>query len=648
MPLTAGTGIIAGSDMVITGNTIFANIEDGVAIFGSLNPTLGNSIFANGGLGIDLGNNGVTANDTGDADGPHANGLQNFPVLLEVLSTAVDSTIFGSLNSLAQTDFLIQFFANDAADPTGHGEGQIFLGQSVVHTNSAGNVSFSADVPVLLTPGQQVTATATRFVDHDANPDTASVPRETSEFSRATAGASSVLELGQTIERDLPRGQEFNFRLNVPPGTDARLSALFLDSQIGEILVRVGDLPDVNTFAERVVAFVNPHPEFLLPGMPVPYFISVRGTSTAGVPQGHFSLTANAVGLEIDRVSPDHGSNVGQVTTTIVGTGLSSETVFRLVGDGGERLAASVVQQSDTSFFVTFNLAGLTPGPYDVTATNGAQTAVAANAFTVNTGARGLFRAQLVSPFRILQGREAVLVVEYANLGETDIGAPLLFVTSPNSHLTSIPRLASSGNNSGGGGAGGTATGGSVSFPAYLPPADAPPPRNYVAQVLAISTNGPAGVLPPGTHERIEIRFQDDGGQSPGFHDALRFTLNTVIEEDNPNFDLASDKDALRPPNVSPAAWDVLFGNLIARFGGADSSAPVVLYLQALRDAATYLSRYGIYTGDIDRLLAFHFAQADNALPGGNPHAALDAARAHCSLAPGVGAIIRADDLAAV
>ena len=59
-----------------------------------------------------------------------ANNGQNFPVLLEVLCTAVDSTIFGSLNSLAQTDFLIQFFANDAADPSGHGEGQTFLGET--------------------------------------------------------------------------------------------------------------------------------------------------------------------------------------------------------------------------------------------------------------------------------------------------------------------------------------------------------------------------------------------------------------------------------------------------------------------------------------------------------------------------------------
>ena len=113
-------------------------------------------------------------------------------------------------------------------------------------------------------------------------------------------------------------GQELSFRLNVPPGMDARLTAHFTDPRIGEILVRVGDLPDVNSFDQRVVAFVNPDPEFLLPGSPAPYFIRIRGTSTANVPLGRFSLTALALEPEINRIAPNRGSNVGAVTTTIV------------------------------------------------------------------------------------------------------------------------------------------------------------------------------------------------------------------------------------------------------------------------------------------------------------------------------------------
>jgi len=610
----------------IRGNTIFSNSRNGVVIQFAHSPIVGNSIFNNGGLGIELTNgSGVTPNDPGDVDGgPFVpNNLQNFPVLFETLNSAVDTTIFASLNSLPQTDYLIQFFVNAAADPSGHGEGQTSLGETIVHTNSAGNVSFSFDVPVLLSTDQQVTATATRLSDHDNDPNTPSIPVETSEFSRAISGASSILELGQTIERDVLKGQELSFRLLVPSGTDARLSAHFTDPRIGETFVRVGDLPDVNSFDQRVVAFVDPDPEFLLPGSPAPYFIRIRGTSTAAVELGHFSLTAVAVAPEIDLIAPNHGSNAGVVTTTIVGTGFSTDTLFSLVGPGGERPAASVVQQSETTFFVAFNLTGLATGSYAVRAVDGIASAELADAFTVREGNPGLLDARLITPSAILRNREATLIIEYENTGETDIPAPLLLLVSDNSFVSTTPQVRSvrSGGSASGGGSVGV-------IPTGLPPAT-PHPVEPVAQFLAISRSGPAGILPPGARERLELRFQDDGSEAPGFHPSLRFRLLEAGSTGVTFGDLTSDstREDMRPPTVTPEAWEVIFSNLIARVGTSVDS-----YVQALRDSATYLSRYGVYTGDIDELLTLHFAQADNALLGGSPHSAIDAA----APAPGV------------
>ena len=128
---------------LVSGNTIglnrartnfIANTGSGILVDGSNAPTTGNAftqnfIAGNGALGIDLGGdgsgtgNGITPNDAGDPDaGP--NNEQNFPVLASAAATASNVTIQGTLNSVASSDFRIEFFANASADASGNGEGQ--------------------------------------------------------------------------------------------------------------------------------------------------------------------------------------------------------------------------------------------------------------------------------------------------------------------------------------------------------------------------------------------------------------------------------------------------------------------------------------------------------------------------------------------
>jgi len=110
----------------------------------------------------------VTANDDGDGDsGP--NNLQNFPVLTS--ATIGSTTIEGTLNSTPDTEFRLEFFANSTCDPSGHGEGERFLGSTTVMTDGDGDASFSVTFPETV-PGEFITATAT---DPDNN---------TSEFSQ--------------------------------------------------------------------------------------------------------------------------------------------------------------------------------------------------------------------------------------------------------------------------------------------------------------------------------------------------------------------------------------------------------------------------------------------------------------------------------
>jgi CSLREA domain-containing protein len=133
------------------------------------NSILGNSIFANGGLGIDLGTlitqvstgpDGVTLNDLGDGDsGP--NDLQNFPVLTSVKSGIAKTEVQGTLNSLPEADYRIQFFSNSACDSSGFGQGETFLGETFVTTDASGDTSFDVTLGVGSLTGQFITATAT-------------------------------------------------------------------------------------------------------------------------------------------------------------------------------------------------------------------------------------------------------------------------------------------------------------------------------------------------------------------------------------------------------------------------------------------------------------------------------------------------------
>ncbi len=185
---------ISSADLTLVGgatsgaaNRIAHNGEDGVSVSGSDttgNFILSNSIYSNGGLGIDLAAgtqdaNGVTSNDADDLDtGP--NNLQNFPVIrTATTSTRTGRTIVsGSLDSNPSQLFEVQCFLTDGAPATSHGEGSTLLATDIVNTDANGTGSFSC-VGKQSLPGQvrrqTVSATATNLLDSNG---------DTSEFSK--------------------------------------------------------------------------------------------------------------------------------------------------------------------------------------------------------------------------------------------------------------------------------------------------------------------------------------------------------------------------------------------------------------------------------------------------------------------------------
>jgi CSLREA domain-containing protein len=202
-----GTGATGNT---IQENLITANASDGVVLL----PTAGvgnaidaNAIFDNGDLGIDLGADGVTANDPGDADtGP--NDLQNYPEL--VFARFGINDVHGSLNSTANTDFELQFFTSPSCNPSNHGEGETIIGLFPITTDANGDVEFTLRTTGNVQFGEHITATVS---DPDGN---------TSEFSNCVPVTDYEIEItpdsaavtrGNTasyLVKIIPQGGPFN------------------------------------------------------------------------------------------------------------------------------------------------------------------------------------------------------------------------------------------------------------------------------------------------------------------------------------------------------------------------------------------------------------------------------------------------------
>ncbi len=158
------------------GNVIAFNGGDGVQMdTGSGNSILSNSIHTNGTtnlhLGIDLGLDGVSANDAGDGDAG-ANNLQNFPII--TAAQPGSTRVIGTLNSTASTMFRLEFFNSPTADSSGNGEGRFFVGAINVTTDGGGNASFDQTFAPNSPLNSFISATATNLTTND-----------TSEFSNA-------------------------------------------------------------------------------------------------------------------------------------------------------------------------------------------------------------------------------------------------------------------------------------------------------------------------------------------------------------------------------------------------------------------------------------------------------------------------------
>jgi hypothetical protein len=175
------------------GNTIAYHWDAGIEVNGATtreNRLLGNSIYGNGGLGIDLGGDGPTENDPLDLDdGP--NSLQNYPVLS--LGGAGQTThVAGTLHSVPAGVFTLDFYAATETS-------QRFLGSESVTTDALGNAVFEVELPKATLAHEVLLATAR---DSRDNTSEFSAPFRLADPPEANAGGPYSVSEGGTVTFD--------------------------------------------------------------------------------------------------------------------------------------------------------------------------------------------------------------------------------------------------------------------------------------------------------------------------------------------------------------------------------------------------------------------------------------------------------------
>ncbi len=189
-------GNLIGGTTAGAGNVISGNGEDGVFVFGATGTAIeANSIFSNRGRGINLFQTLASGTDAGDADSGN-NNLQNFPILTSVTDTGGGTKIAGTLTSMPNSSYRLEFFAVAAPDVDGRGEGQTFLGSLDVSTDGTGVIPFTANVANRPVGQFFLTATAT---DITVRAPATTPANDTSEFSPGLA-SSACFTVTSTVD----------------------------------------------------------------------------------------------------------------------------------------------------------------------------------------------------------------------------------------------------------------------------------------------------------------------------------------------------------------------------------------------------------------------------------------------------------------
>jgi len=383
-------------------------------------------------------------------------------------------------------------------------------------------------------------------------------------LERASVDAEALV-LDVAAVGGLASGQSAYYRVDVPAGETLEL---VFDSEndyaSNELYVRHGAMPTRGVFDYAHPVPFRGDQRVVVPVTQGGTYYILAHTAYASA-YSSYSLTARLLQFAVDSASPSAVGNAGPVTLELTGSKLTPETAFELVDPSGQALGATAVYFVDaTRAYATFGLAGAAVGAYDVRVRreDGAM-AELPDAVQVAPGTGPKLQATLVVPQAVRPGRFTI-AVEYANVGDGDLYAPVLHVSGPADLAFGL------------------------SFGAQDAVGD--------IRVLGYSPTGPAGVLRPGQRESLTLYCSPLLSGNYAFHLS---TLSVDPSQPTPQMtDWDSFGQASAPPFADPQEWAALWKVLSAE-SGASWQEVLINLARRLTEQPTLNGRPNILVGDV-------------------------------------------------
>jgi RHS repeat-associated protein len=412
-------------------------------------------------------------------------------------------------------------------------------------------------------------------------------------------GTSYAFQLDETAQTELSLGtahvgnlvsggQAQLFRLALAESTPLRVTLNDASAQNRtELYLKRGSPPTRAEYDHSAAKAASKARQILVPmATPGTWYILVYA-GYVHTP-GSFTLLASAAPVLLMEVTPDRQAANVETKLTLTGAGFDGATAVQFLAAGGPSYSASRVQlDSFTQLTASFAAGGVPAGRYAVrVARADGSSAELQDAFEMLEGGKPRLRTRVITPGKVGYHQLATIYIEYANVGEVTVPAPLLALTpKQNGRAAALLTLDKSRVTQG-----------------FWTTAI---PEGFANTVQILASGKVPGTLQPGESSRVPVYWA--GWQQPWdmTYPPVQFELARRATTDREPIDWPALKTELRPDWISEEAWEPIFENLMRQVGGTWGT-----YVAMLNENAAYLGRLGQTVTDIDSLWSFEIQQA--------------------------------------